>query len=53
MYQTYGIKCETIASDLVSNVTSAGGGARNVVTNHQALFYEPMNLTEFVTSRGS
>ena len=25
-----------------------GGGGRNVVTSHQALYYEPMNLTEFV-----
>ncbi|HEY1651582.1 MAG TPA: glycosyltransferase family 39 protein [Acidimicrobiales bacterium] len=50
MYQTYGIKCETIASDLSQAATTAGGGARNVVTNHIALYYEPMNLTEFAFS---
>ncbi len=51
MYQTYGIRCETIASDLSQSATKAGGGARNVVTNHIALYYEPMNLTEFAFSR--
>jgi hypothetical protein len=50
MYQTYGIKCETIASDLSQAATKAGGGARNIVTNHIALYYEPMNLTEFAFS---
>ena len=49
-YQTYGIKCETIASDLIDAATKAGGGGRNVVTNHMALFYEPMNLTEYAFS---
>ena len=48
MYQTYGIKCETIASDLSAAATKSGGGARNIITNHPALYYEPMNLTEFV-----
>jgi len=50
MYQTYGTKCETIASDLLAESTSAGGGGRNVVTGHQALYYEPMSLTEYATS---
>ena len=50
MYQTYGIKCETIATDLLGAATKTGGGGRNVVTNHPALYYEPMNLTEFATS---
>jgi uncharacterized membrane protein len=49
-YQTYGIKCETIASDLIDAATKAGGGGRNVVTSHMALFYEPMNLTEYAFS---
>jgi hypothetical protein len=49
-YQTYGIKCETIASDLIDVATKAGGGGRNVVTSHMALFYEPMNLTEYAFS---
>jgi hypothetical protein len=49
-YQTYGIKCEAIASDLIDAATKADGGGRNVVTNHPALFYEPMNLTEYAFS---
>jgi mannosyltransferase len=47
-YQTYGIKCEMIASDLSKAATASGGGARNVVINDGGAFYEPMNLTEFV-----
>jgi len=50
MYQTYQTKCETIASDLLAAATKAGGGGRNVVTGHDALFYEPMSLTEYATS---
>jgi mannosyltransferase len=50
MYQTYSVKCETIASDLLQAATRAGGGGRNVVTSHPALYYEPMNLTEYATS---
>jgi mannosyltransferase len=49
MYQTYGVKCETIASDIINATTKDGGGGRNVVTNHPALYYEPMNLTEYAT----
>ena len=49
-YQTYSIKCETIATDLLETATKNGGGGRNVVTSHPALYYEPMNLTEYVTS---
>jgi mannosyltransferase len=49
MYQTYSIKCETIATDLAQIAGKNGGGARNVVTSHPALYYEPMNLTEFTT----
>jgi mannosyltransferase len=47
-YQTYGIKCEQIAATLSTLATQHGGGARNFVINRPALFYEPMNLTEFV-----
>jgi mannosyltransferase len=47
-YQTYGIRCETIAANLSTLATQSGGGARNFVVNRPALFYEPMNLTEFV-----
>jgi hypothetical protein len=47
MYQTYGIKCETIASDIITAATKNGGGGRNVVINHIKRYYEPMNLTEF------
>jgi mannosyltransferase len=50
MYQTYSIKCETIATDLLQTATKNGGGGRNVVTSHPALYYEPMNLTEYTTS---
>jgi len=49
-YQNYGIRCETIASDLSTASTRAGGGARNVVLMHPRRYYEPMTLTEFVTS---
>jgi hypothetical protein len=49
-YQTYSIKCETIATDLLETATKNGGGGRNVVTSHPTLYYEPMNLTEYVTS---
>jgi mannosyltransferase len=50
MYQTYGVKCETIATDLLDAATKNGGGGRNVVTSHPALFYEPMNLTEYASA---
>jgi mannosyltransferase len=49
-YQTYGIKCEQIASDLSTLATQSGGGARNIVLNKPALYYEPMNLTQFVVA---
>ena len=50
MYETFGVKCETIATDLLNAAAKNGGGARNVVTSHPKLYYEPMNLTEFATS---
>ena len=50
MYQTYGVKCETIATDLLNASTKGGGGGRNCVISHEALYYEPMNLTEYVPS---
>jgi 4-amino-4-deoxy-L-arabinose transferase-like glycosyltransferase len=53
MYQTFGIKCETIASELSGTATKNGGGARNVVTAHPRLFYEPMNLTEYAPGSGA
>jgi mannosyltransferase len=49
-YQTYGIKCETIATALLNASTMAGGGGRNLVIASMKKFYEPMNLTEFTTS---
>jgi len=49
-YQTYGIKCEQLASALLTLSTSAGGGGRNWVVNHPYKYYEPMNLTEYVPS---
>ena len=33
MYQTYGVKCETISTDLLNATTKNGGGGRNVVTS--------------------
>jgi len=50
MYQTFGIKCETISTDLLNATTKNGGGGRNVVTARPKYYYEPMNLTEFATS---
>ena len=50
MYETYGIKCETIASTLLETASRAGGGGRNVVTGQRYIYYEPMNLTEYATS---
>ncbi len=49
MYQTYGVKCETIATDLLDDATKNGGGGRNVVVARPLYYYEPMNLTEFAT----
>jgi hypothetical protein len=46
-YQTYGIKCETIATDLLAASTRNGGGGLNHVIASMKNFYEPMNLTEF------
>jgi mannosyltransferase len=50
MYQTFSVKCETIVTDLAQTAAKHGGGALNVVTSHPALYYEPMNLTEFTTA---
>ena len=47
MYQTFGTKCEAIASTLLAAATKSGGGGRNVVTGRQRLYYEPMSLTEY------
>jgi hypothetical protein len=46
-YQTYSIKCETIATDLLNASTRSGGGGRNLVIASMKKYYEPMNLTEF------
>jgi mannosyltransferase len=43
-YQTYGIKCEQIATMLLQ---TPGYGGKNWVTNHPSQYYEPMNLTEY------
>jgi 4-amino-4-deoxy-L-arabinose transferase-like glycosyltransferase len=50
MYENYGIKCETIATDLINSATKNGGGGRNVVVSHLKRYYEPMSLTEFSPS---
>ncbi|HEX3794850.1 MAG TPA: glycosyltransferase family 39 protein [Acidimicrobiales bacterium] len=47
-YQTYGIKCDTLASALL-NTPKLGG--RNWVTNSPKHYYEPMNLTEFAPEK--
>jgi hypothetical protein len=46
-YQTYGIKCETIATALLE-MPDIGG--HTFVTDHPTKFYEPMNLTEYAPS---
>ena len=43
-YQTYGVKCQELATDLLQE---PGYGGRNWVTNNGAKYYEPMNLTEY------
>jgi mannosyltransferase len=43
-YQTYGAKCQVLATTLLEN-HSLGG--RNWVLSNGALYYEPMNLTEY------
>jgi len=44
-YQTYGVKCEQLASTLLS--PQVGFGGHNWVTNNPSHYYEPMNLTEY------
>jgi hypothetical protein len=46
-YQTYGAKCQVLASTLVSEPTL---GAHTWVNSNPAKYYEPMNLTEFAPS---
>jgi hypothetical protein len=48
-YQTYGIKCEELATLLhsVPGVDGKDFNARNWVINHPTRFYEPMNLTMY------
>ncbi len=43
-YQTYGVRCEDLASLLAAE---PGYGSRNWVVNNQNTYYEPMNLTEY------
>jgi hypothetical protein len=48
-YQTYGIKCEDLAT-LLHTIPGTDGqdfNARNWVVNHPTRFYEPMNLTMY------
>jgi hypothetical protein len=44
-YQTFGVKCEQLASALLSPQLHFGG--HNWVINDPAHYYEPMNLTEY------
>jgi mannosyltransferase len=43
-YQTYGTKCEQLATALLQ---TPGIGGHDWVTNHPSRFYEPMNLVEY------
>jgi hypothetical protein len=43
-YQTYGAKCQVLATTLLQD-HSLGG--HNWVTSKGSTFYEPMNLTEY------
>jgi hypothetical protein len=43
-YQTFGVKCEQLASTLLSQPHFGG---HNWVTNNPNHYYEPMNLTEY------
>jgi hypothetical protein len=49
-YQTYGIKCEQIASILLSE---PHWGGHNWVSPNGAKYYEPMTLTEYAPQNGS
>jgi len=44
-YQTYGAKCQELASTLLSPQFTQGG--HTWVTNSPSTYYEPMNLTEY------
>jgi hypothetical protein len=44
-YQTFGIKCEVLASTLLTPPYKLGG--HNWVLNRPSTYYEPMNLTEY------
>jgi mannosyltransferase len=48
-YQTYGVKCETMAATLLDQPTLGG---HNWVTNSPTKYYEPMNLTEYAPRAG-
>jgi mannosyltransferase len=48
-YQTYGVKCETLAATLLGTATLGG---HNWVTNSPTKYYEPMNLTEYAPRAG-
>jgi uncharacterized membrane protein len=48
-YQTYGIKCQFLASTLLEEPHFGG---HNWVVNNGAKYYEPMNLTEYAPPGG-
>ena len=48
-YQTYGVKCETMAATLLDQPTLGG---HNWVTTNGRKYYEPMNLTEYAPKAG-
>jgi len=43
-YQTYGVKCQVLATTLLNEPTLGG---HTFVTNNSTKYYEPMNLTEY------
>lgn len=43
-YQTYGVKCQVLATTLLDQPTLGG---HTWVTNNPTKYYEPMNLTEY------
>jgi hypothetical protein len=43
-YQTYGVKCQVLATTLLNEPTLGG---HTFVTNNPTKYYEPMNLTEY------
>ena len=50
MYQTFGVKCETIATDLLDTRHQERRRGAQRRDQPPELFYEPMNLTEYAAA---